>query len=132
MMSGLLSGSPGAIDGPDGPPLSIPSRESRRSPPSCDAAWQAKHCVARMGRILFSKKSEEAGESAASSGTADRTMPAKTRCRISPLLILFLSQSRTSILECVKLWRSTPIGLQHGREPEREEEWSRQGGASLR
>src|SRR5436189_277261 len=34
-MSTLLSGSPGAIAGPDLPPLSSPSRESTRSPPIC-------------------------------------------------------------------------------------------------
>ena len=37
----LLSGSPGTIAGPDRPPFSSPSRESRRSPPIRWSTWQS-------------------------------------------------------------------------------------------
>src|SRR3981081_533764 len=109
------------MDGPDVPPLSIASRESRRSPPSCDAAWQEKHCVAKMGRILFSKKSAEAGESAASRGRADRSIPAKNRGRILRLLISLLSQRWNFYSRMCTIVALIARQLRHGREPAREE-----------
>ena len=45
LSSRLLSGSPGTIAGPDLPPLSSASRESRRSPPFRSSVWQSQHVV---------------------------------------------------------------------------------------
>src|SRR5579859_389312 len=70
---------------PDSPPLRVPSRVSRRSPPFTFGAselWQLKHLSARTGRIFFSKNSIP---SASAGGAALRSCaPAKAPRARSP------------------------------------------------
>ena len=56
-MSRLLSASPSTIAGPLSPPLTMASRESRRSPPlAFPGPWHLTHVPASTGRTFNSKK----------------------------------------------------------------------------
>src|SRR5437016_12629991 len=81
--------------GPDLPPWSTASRESRRSPPSRESVWHAKQLWANSGRILAAKNA--ASESAASSDAAQtRTRAALYDRTIQHLLIQILHQSAST------------------------------------
>src|SRR3954452_11930281 len=69
--------------GPDLPPWSTASRESRRSPPRRESVWHAKQLWASSGRILVVKNA--ASESAASRDAAQtRTRTALCERTVQP------------------------------------------------
>ncbi len=58
-ISGLASGFPGTMAGPESPPFRSASRESTRSPPLAvpSAPWQSRHRSTSTGRMRLSKNS---------------------------------------------------------------------------